>query len=82
MVYVSVRPVAYRSLQVAQFVAELIMQCFRDKSKVSAVERQGKLDEKSTVDSNSNSSSGAAVATAPEIGTKTALGGPMNTKHE
>ena len=82
MVYVSVRPVAYRSLQVAQFVAELIMQCFRDKSKVSAAERQGKLDdlEKSTV--NSNSSRGAAVAAAPEIGTKTALGGPMNTKHE
>ena len=82
MVYVSVRPVAFRSLQVVQFVAELIMQCFRDKSKVSAVERQGKLDdlEKSTV--NSNSSRGAAVAAAPEIGAKTALGGPMNTKHE
>ena len=48
-----------------QFVAELIMQCFRDKRKVSAAEGQGKVDEleKWAV----SSSSGAAVAAVPEI---------------
>ena len=48
------------------------MQCFRDKSKVSAAERQVKLDdlEKSAV--NNNSSSGATVVAAPNCASKTA----------
>ena len=38
----------FRWMQVAQFVVELIMQCFRDKRKVSAAEGQGKVDDLGT----------------------------------
>ena len=67
-------------MQVAQFVVELIMQCFRDKSKVNAIESQGKLDDLEKFPVNNNSSSRSAVDAQPDFGTTTALGRPrMNT---